>query len=256
MNEVSQLKANERIDHLDSQGIQIIQSSEVFAFSLDAVLLADFVRPNHRRRLQTVDLCAGNGAIALFLNRKIAGKISAVELQPRLADMARRSVNLNHLEDRYQVIQADVKDVYHYLAKDSADIVTCNPPYFKSLPHSQKNPNHYLALARHELTINLSEVVDRMSGLLKMNGKGYLVHRPERLPEILDELVKHRLQPKRLRFIYPKPGKDSNMVLIESIKDGKPGGTIVDPPFIVGDDYGNYTPQVQLLLHGVNNGRE
>ena len=256
MNEVPQLKANERIDHLDSQGIQIIQSSEVFAFSLDAVLLADFVRPNHRRRLQTVDLCAGNGAIALFLNRKIAGKISAVELQPRLADMARRSVSLNHLEDRYQVIQADVKDVYDYLDKDSADIVTCNPPYFKSLPHSQKNPNHYLALARHELTISLSEVVDRMSGLLKMNGKGYLVHRPERLPEILDELVKHRLQPKRLRFIYPKSGKDSNMVLIESIKDGKPGGTIVDPPFIVGDDHGNYTPQVQVLLHGVNNGRE
>lgn len=256
MGTTPQLNQNERIDHLDSQGIQIIQSSEVFAFSLDAVLLADFVRPNHRQRLQTVDLCAGNGAIALFLHQKIAGQVTAVELQPRLADMAKRSVVLNHLEDRYHVLQADVKDVYDYLPKDSADIVTCNPPYFKSLPHSQKNPNHYLALARHELTITLSEVVDRMAGLLKMNGKGYLVHRPERLPEILAELVNHRLQPKRLRFIYPKAGKDSNMVLIESIKDGKPGGTIVDPPLIVGDDHGNYTPAVQALLHGVNNGRE
>lgn len=256
MNTKPDLKTNERIDHLDSQGIQIIQSSEVFAFSLDAVLLADFVRPNHRRRLQTVDLCAGNGAIALFLNRKIGGRVTAVELQPRLADMAKRSVLLNHLEDRYQVIQADVKDIYDYLPKDSADIVTCNPPYFKSLPQSQKNPNQYLALARHELTINLEQVVDRMAGLLKMNGKGYLVHRPERLPEILDELVKHRLQPKHLRFIYPKEGKASNMVLIESIKDGKPGGTIVDPPLIVGDSDGNYTPTVQRLLHGVNNGKQ
>lgn len=256
MKDNPELKPNERIDHLDSQGIQIIQSSEVFAFSLDAVLLADFVRPNHRRRLQTVDLCAGNGAIALFMHRKLGGKVTAVELQPRLADMAKRSVILNQLQDRYRVLQADVNDIYSYLPKDSADIVTCNPPYFKSLPTSQKNPNHYLALARHELTINLAQVVDKMAGLLKMNGKGYLVHRPERLPEILMELVNHRLQPKRLRFIYPKAGKESNMVLIECIKDGKPGGTIIDPPFIVGDDNGNYTPAVQALLHGVNNGHE
>lgn len=243
------LKENERIDQLSSQGIQIIQSSEVFAFSLDAVLLADFVRPNFRHQLKTIDICAGNGAIGLFLNRKLSGKITEVELQPRLADMAKRSIELNQLEERYQVINADVKDVFDYVDKDSFDIVTCNPPYFKTLPHSQKNPNRYLAIARHELTINLETVADRMSGLLKMNGKGYLVHRPERLPEIIQVLEAHRLVVKRIKFAYPKLDKAANIVLIEVIKDGKPGGLIVEPPLIVGDGNGNYTPEVEAMLH-------
>lgn len=243
------LKPNERIDQLSSQGIKIIQSHEVFAFSLDAVLLADFVRPNHRHKLQTIDICAGNGAIGLFLNRKLGGDVTEVELQPRLADMAKRSVQLNNLEERYTVINADVKNVFDFVKKDAFDIVTCNPPYFKSLPSSQKNPNRYLALARHELTIDLPTVTEQMSGLLKMNGKGYLVHRPERLAEILRELETHRLTAKRLRFVYPKSGKPANMVLIETIKDGRPGGLIVEPPLIVGDEFGNYTPEVEAMLH-------
>lgn len=243
------LKEHERIDQLSSQGIQIIQSSEVFAFSLDAVLLADFVRPNHRHRLQTIDICAGNGAIGLFLNRKLNGQITEVELQSRLADMAKRSVQLNDLEDRYTVLNADVKDIFEYVKKDQFDIVTCNPPYFKSLPTSQKNPNRYLALARHELAIDLPTVADRMSGLLKMNGKGYLVHRPERLPEIIQTLEAHRLAVKRVRFAYPKPGKATNIVLIETIKDGHSDGMIVEPPLIIGDESGNYTPEVEAMLH-------
>ncbi|WP_295731983.1 tRNA1(Val) (adenine(37)-N6)-methyltransferase [uncultured Limosilactobacillus sp.] len=243
------LKPNERIDQLSSQGIKIIQSHEVFAFSLDAVLLADFVRPNKRRKLQTIDICSGNGAIGLFLNRKLGGRITEVELQPRLADMARRSVQLNHLETRYEIINADVNNIFDFVKKDTFDIVTCNPPYFKSLPTSQKNPNRYLAIARHELTIDLPTVVKQMAGLLKMNGKGYLVHRPERLTEILSVLEKNRLVPKRLRFIYPKPGKAANIVLIEAIKDGRPGGVTIEPPLIVIDQSGNYTPEVEEKLH-------
>ncbi len=243
------LKPHERIDQLSSQGIKIIQSSEVFAFSLDAVLLADFVRPNHRQRLQTIDICAGNGAIGLFLNRKLGGQFTEVELQPRLADMARRSISLNNLTERYRVINADVKNIYDYVRKDAYDIVTCNPPYFKSLPTSKKNPNRYLAIARHELTIDLPTVAEKMSGLLKMNGKGYLVHRPDRLTEILQVLNEHRLMVKRICFVYPKPGKVANMVLIETIKDGRPGGTIIEPPLVVGDQEGNYTSQVEAMLH-------
>lgn len=243
------LKANERIDQLSSQGIKIIQSNKYFAFSLDAVLLADFVRPNQRHQLKTIDICAGNGAIGLFLNRKLNGHITEVEIQPRLADMASRSILLNHLEDRYDVINADVKDIYEYVNKDSFDIVTCNPPYFKALPTSQKNPNRYLAIARHELTIDLPTVADKMSGLLKMNGKGYLVHRPERLSEIIQELERHRLVVKRIKFAYPKTGKPSNIVLIEVIKDGRPGGLIVEPPLIVGTENGDYTPEVEAMLH-------
>ncbi|MBM6941130.1 tRNA1(Val) (adenine(37)-N6)-methyltransferase [Lactobacillus coleohominis] len=243
------LKAGERIDQLSSQGIQIIQSSKYFAFSLDAVLLADFVRPNKRHKLKTIDICAGNGAIGLFLNRKLNGHITEAEIQPEIADMASRSIKLNGLEDRYDVMNIDVKDIFDYVDKDSFDIVTCNPPYFKTLPSSQKNPNRYLAIARHELTINLPIVAEKMSGLLKMNGKGYLVHRPERLPEIVRVLEKNRLMVKRIKFAYPKVNKPANIVLIEVIKDGKPGGLIVEPPLIVGDKDGNYTPEVEAMLN-------
>lgn len=242
------LRAGERIDHLTSQGVQIIQSSQVFAFSLDAVLLANFVKESRRRDALAVDLCAGNGAVGLFMNRRFAGRVVEVELQPRLADMARRSVALNHLTDRYRVIQADVKQVYESVDKDAASVVVCNPPYFKVSPASQKNPNRHLALARHELAIDLATVCDRMSGLLKMNGHGYLVHRPDRLPEILATLSQNRLAPKRVQFVYPKPGADANMVLIEAIKDGKPGGCKVLPGFLVANPDGSYRPEVAALL--------
>lgn len=244
------LKNDERIDQLYSQDIQIIQSPTCFAFSLDAVLLADFVRENHRHKLTTVDLCAGNGAIGLFLHQKLGGHFVEVELQSRIADMAQRSIKLNDLTDRYQVLNMDIADVFNQIPKDSADVVLCNPPYFPVSKQSQKNPNHYLALARHEIATNLTMVAKQMSGLLKMNGHGYLVHRPDRLTEILTTLQNYRLVPKRIRFIYPKPNRDANIVLIEVIKDGNPGGVKVVPPLIVNDLEGNYCPEVQALLYG------
>lgn len=245
-----QLKDDERIDQLYSQDVQIIQSPSCFAFSLDAVLLADFVRPNHRHRLQTVDLCAGNAAIGLFLHNKLAGHFTEVELQGRIADMAQRSIELNGLTDRYQVLNMDIADVFTAIPKDSADVVLCNPPYFPVTAKSQKNPNQYLAIARHEIKTNLAIVARQMSGLLKMNGHGYLVHRPDRLSEILTTLEQNRLVAKRLRFIYPKPDRDANMVLIEVIKDGKPGGQKVVPPLVVSDEKGNYQSEVRKLLYG------
>lgn len=250
MQEKEILKDNERIDQLYSSDIQIIQNPNCFAFSLDAVLLADFVRPNHRHKLQTVDLCAGNGAIGLFLHQKVGGHFWEVELQPQIADMATRSIKLNHLEDRYTVLNMDLKDVNEAIPKDSADIVLCNPPYFPVTPASQTNPNRTLALARHEIATNLTEVVTQMSGLLKMNGRGYLVHRPDRLAEILQELTSHRLAPKRIRFIFPKKDRDANIVLIEVIKDGRPGGVKIVPPLIVNDETGNYGPEVRRMLYG------
>ena len=245
-----ELKADERIDQLYSQDVQIIQSPSCFAFSLDAVLLADFVRANHRHRLQTVDLCAGNGAVGLFLHDKLGGQFKEVELQERIADMAQRSIELNGLTDRYQVLNMNINDVFTVIPKDSADVVLCNPPYFPVTPQSQKNPNQYLAIARHEIKTNLAMVAHQMSGLLKMNGHGYLVHRPDRISEILRTLEENRLVPKRLRFIYPKPDRDANMVLIEVIKDGNPGGQKVIPPLIVSDDQGNYRSEVRKLLYG------
>lgn len=244
------LKEDERIDQLYSQDVKIIQNPNCFAFSLDAVLLADFVRPNHRHKLKIVDLCAGNGAIGLFLHNKLGGNFTEVELQPQIADMAKRTIQLNNLTDRYAVLNIDIADVNDYLPKDSADVVVCNPPYFPVTAKSQKNPNRALALARHEIATNLRGVLTQMSGLLKMNGHGYLVHRPDRLTEILAECQRQRLAPKRIRFIHPKAGRDANILLLEVIKDGKPGGMKVVPPLIVSDEDGNYLPAVQELLYG------
>lgn len=244
------LKKDERVDQLYSQDVKIIQNPHCFAFSLDAVLLADFVRPNHRHKLKVVDLCAGNGAIGLFLHNKLGGTFTEVELQPQIADMAKRTVELNDLADRYTVLNIDIADVNDYLPKDSADIVLCNPPYFPVTPQSQKNPNKALALARHEIATNLQGVLEQMSGLLKMNGHGYLVHRPDRLGEILTKCQQNRLAPKRLRFIHPKADRDANILLLEVIKDGKPGGIKIVPPLVVSDKDGNYLPAVQELLYG------
>ncbi|MFD0897383.1 tRNA1(Val) (adenine(37)-N6)-methyltransferase [Loigolactobacillus binensis] len=242
------LKADERIDQLYSQTIKIIQSPSVFSFSLDAVLLADFAQI--RPRSQTVDLCAGNGAVGLFLSRKTKGSIALVELQPRLADMAQRSVVLNQLQKQLTVYQLDLKDTFTKIAKDSIDVVTCNPPYFPPLATSKKNPNPYLAIARHEIATSLEQILVITSGLLKMNGKAYFVYRPDRFNEFVTKAAAQRLQTKRVRLVYPKVGREANMVLIELIKDGRPGGQRFLPPLTVYDQNNHYLPEVRRLLYG------
>lgn len=244
------LKEGERIDQLYSQDVRIIQNPNCFAFSLDAVLLADFVKKNKKKQAQIIDLCAGNGAIGIFLHNKLAGHFTEVELQTQIADMAKRTIELNHLTERYDVLNMDIKDIYERIPKDSADIVLCNPPYFPNNENSQKNPNRALAIARHEIKTNLAMVVEKMSGLLKMNGRAYLVHRPDRLAEILTELTNNRLAPKRIRFIHPKADREANIVLIEAIKDGGQGGIRVVPPLIVSQSNGEYGTEVQRLLYG------
>ena len=244
------LYENERVDSLLAENLQIIQSADVFSFSLDAVLLADFVKSVSRPDRKAVDLCAGNGAVGLFISKKFAGRIDQVEIQSRLADMDQRSLELNGLTDRIKVYNRDLKDAFSFLEKDSYDVVTCNPPYFKTLPQSKKNPNQYLALARHEIAVTLEDTVKVTSGLLKTGGKAYYVHRPDRLIEILDTMQAHRLAPKRIKLIYPKQGRDANMVLIEAIKDGKSDGLKFLPPVITYTDQNEYTPTIKEILYG------
>lgn len=244
------VQANERVDELYANDIKIIQSPEVFSFSLDAVLLAHFAKPYTKANGRIVDLCAGNGAVGLFLTAKTKAQINLVEIQPRLADMAQRSVKLNHLDEQVTVYNIDLKQTNDYLAKDSVDTVTCNPPYFADLPTSKKNPNQHLMLARHEITTTLKEVVAMTSGLLKMGGRFYLVHRPDRFLEIMDVLRAERLAPKRVQFVYPKAGREANMVLIEAIKDGKDGGLRFCEPLTVYDQAGNYQPLIKEILYG------
>lgn len=239
---------SERVDQLFNGGVKIIQSDEVFSFSLDAVLLADFAHVTKKTRL--VDLCAGNGAVGLFLSQYTKQSIDLVEIQEKLADMAQRSVDLNQLSAQVNVENIDLNDAPQKLGTDFADVVTCNPPYFANLPDSVKNPNPHYAIARHEIKTNLNQVLNVSSRLLKTNGHLYMVHRPERLDEIMTALQANRFALKRLQFIYPKVGREANMVLIDAIKDGHRNGVRILPPLTVYTDDNQYQPEVHQILYG------
>lgn len=247
------IQQDERIDRLISYNLDIIQSPSVFSFSLDAVLLGDFAQVPKHEKAKVVDLCAGNGVIGLILSQKTKSPIIGVELQQRLASMAERSIQMNDLQDQVSIIHGAIGDIGKWIPKDSVDVVTCNPPYFVATEKSTRNPNQHLAIARHELHTSLDEVMAVTSGLLKMNGKAYFVHRPDRLLEILETMKAHRIAPKKLRFVYPKIGKEANTILIEGIKDGKNNGFRVLPPLIVYDEDNNYLPEVSAMLFGKEN---
>lgn len=242
------LKEDERLDYLLAEDLRIIQSPSVFSFSLDAVLLAKFAYVP-KRSGKIVDLCAGNGAVPLFLSARTKADITAVELQERLADMARRSVSYNGLEERIRIIRDDVIGIAAKIGYDKYDTVTCNPPYFPANEASERNLKEHLAIARHEIHLTLEQAVCSAGELLKQGGKAAFVHRPGRLLDIVTVMRENRLEPKRIRFVYPKEGKEANTLLIEAIKDGKPDLKILPPLYVYGED-GKYTEEVRLLLYG------
>ena len=242
------LKDDERLDYLLAEGLRIIQSPSVFSFSLDAVLLAKFVSvPHHKGNI--VDLCSGNGVIPLFLSARTKGHITGVELQPRLLDMATRSIRYNQLDEQIRMVLGDVKEIPAQLGIEKYDVVTCNPPYFLAHEASDKNLSEHHAIARHELYLTLEEAVQSASKLLKQGGKAAFVHRPGRLLDLVTTMRANRLEPKRLQFIYPKEGKEANILLIEAIKDGKPDIKIL-PPLYVYNEKNEYTQQVREILYG------
>ncbi|MCG7337491.1 tRNA1(Val) (adenine(37)-N6)-methyltransferase [Sporosarcina sp. ACRSM] len=245
------LQDDERLDYLLAEGLRIIQSPSVFSFSLDAVLLAKFAYVPIRKG-KIVDLCAGNGAIPLFLSARTNADITAVELQGRLANMAERSIRYNGLENRIHVVNDDVINIASRLGYERYDTVTCNPPYFPAYEASEKNLSEHVAIARHELRLTLEQAIQSASELLKQGGKAAFVHRPGRLLDIVTAMRANRLEPKRIRFVYPKAGKEANTLLIEGIKDGKPDLKILPPLYVYGAD-GAYTEEVRQLLYGQEN---
>ena len=245
-----ELKPHERLDRLERENIDIIQSSEVFSFSIDAVLLSDFATIPHQRKATIVDLCTGNGVVSFLLSAKTKNKIIGVELQEVLCDMANRTIQLNQLEEKVEIIQADVREITTILKKDSIDYITCNPPYFKLQEQALVNQKEAFTIARHEIHLPLEELLQNISGLLKMKGKAFIVHRPDRLTDILTTARQYRLEPKRIQFIHPKEGKESNIVLIELIKDGQPGGVRILPPITVFDENNEYTDKLKEVLWG------
>lgn len=247
------LKGDERLDYLLAENLRIIQSPTVFSFSLDAVLLARFAyMPIQKGNI--LDLCSGNGVIPLFLSTRTKGMITGVEIQERLYDMAVRSIEYNQLENQIKMINGDIKDMPKQLGYGKYDVVTCNPPYFLTSGEEEKNENEHLAIARHEILCTLEDAISASSQLVRQGGKVAFVHRPGRLIDIITLMRKYRLEPKRIQFVYPKEGKEANILLVEAIKDGNPDLKIL-PPLIVYRKDNEYTEEIKEILYGDNESR-
>lgn len=236
------IKANERIDDLERNGYKIIQNPEKFCFGMDAVLLSGFARVKKGER--AVDLGTGTGIIPILLEAKTVGEsFIGLEIQPESADMARRSVALNHLEDKIEIIEGDIKTASAQLGRGQFQVVTCNPPYMTDM-HGIKNPEAPKAIARHEILCTLDDVAREASALLCPGGRFYMVHRPFRLVEIFAALTRYHLEPKRMTMVHPYVDREPNMVLIEAVRDGRSRIT-VEKPIIVFEKPGEYTKEIR-----------
>jgi len=238
------LKEGERLDDLHRNGYQIIQNSHKFCFGMDAVLLSGFAKVKAGERV--LDLGTGTGIIPILLRGKTDGRdFTGLEIQEESADMARRSVAYNHLEDSVRIVTGDIKEAAALFGAASFDVVTCNPPYMTG-SHGLVNPEMPKAIARHEILCTLEDVVRETAKVLRPGGRFYMVHRPFRLAEIFSILVKYRLEPKRMRLVYPYVDKEPNMVLIEALHGGRPRIT-VESPLIVYREPGVYTDEIYKI---------
>ena len=236
-----ELKEGERLDDLSRNGYQIIQNPKKFCFGMDAVLLSGFARVKQGET--ALDLGTGTGIIPILLRGKTLGRhFTGLEIQEESADMARRSVMFNHLEQDISIVTGDIKEAAKRFGAASFDVVTSNPPYMIR-SHGLMNPEEPKAIARHELLCSLEDVVRAAAGVLRPGGRFYLVHRPFRLAEIFTVLVKYRLEPKRMRLVYPYVDKEPNMVLLEAVQGGRSRIT-VEKPLIVYREPGVYTEEI------------
>lgn len=243
------LKEDERLDYLlADEKMKIIQSPTVFAFSLDAVLLSRFTYvPIQKGKI--LDLCSGNGVIPLLLSKRSKAQITGVEIQERLVDMAVRSVDYNQLDHQITMVHGDLKEMPKELGNSQFDLVTCNPPYFTAPKENQINENEHFAIARHEIYCTLEDVIQACSLLVRPGGKVSIVHRPGRLVDMLSLFRKYRLEPKRIQFVYPKAGKEANILLVEGIRDGNPDLKLLPPLYTYGED-GSYTKEMEEIIYG------
>ena len=236
-----ELKPGERLDELQRNGYRIIQDQGRFCFGMDAVLLAGFakVKPGER----VVDLGTGTGIIPILLEaRTKSASFTGLEIQAESADMARRSVLLNDLQDRVHIVDGDIKEAVQIFGAASCHVVTSNPPYMTE-HHGLQNPDQPKAIARHEVLCTLHDVVSQAAGLLMPGGRFYMVHRPFRLAEIMTELCGCGLEPKRMQLAYPFIDREPNMVFIEAVKGGKARIT-VEKPLIIYKEPGKYTDEI------------
>ena len=235
------LKEHERLDDLHRNGYRIIQNEKAFCFGMDAVLLSGYAAVREGER--AIDLGTGTGIIPILLEAKTGGEhFTGLEIQAEMADMARRSVALNHLEEKIDIVCGDIKEASQIFGAASFDVVTTNPPYMNDA-HGLQNPDPVKAIARHEVLCTLEDVVREGAKLLVPGGRFYMVHRPHRLVEIINIMTSFKLEPKRIKFVHPFVDKEANMVLIEGIKGGI-SMIKVEKPIIVYKEQGVYTDEI------------
>ena len=227
---------------LNYKNAYIYQDTEYFKMSLDSLLLAKFVTINMRDK-KILDLATGNAPIPMLLTYMTKAHIYGVEIQKEIYYLGRISINENKMTDQITLINDDVNNLINTFESDTFDVITCNPPYFRVNEFSNLNNNMIKSIARHEIEIKLEDICRISKKLLKNNGSLVLVHRTDRLSEIINMLLKYNLQPKRIRFLYPKELENSNLVLIDARKNGNIGLKVL-PPLICHNMDGSYTKEV------------
>ena len=231
----SELRPGERLDDLQIGGLELIQDPKKFCFGVDAVFLSDFVRI--RPGENVLDLGTGNGIIPVLLSAKTEARhITGLEIQADTAEMARRSVAHNHLEDRIDIVTGDIKEGAELFKPAFFDVITTYPPYML-VDHGMRNPDDAKAIARHEVLCSLDDILRESMRLMQDKSRFYMIHRPFRLTEIMIKMHQYKIEPKRIRFVHPYIDKEPAMVLIEGVRGAKPRVT-VEPPLIIYDRNG------------------
>lgn len=243
------VQPNERVDSFLSGRLNIIQSPDYFNLSVDALLLADFIKLPKHTNFKYIDFCSGNGAVPLLLSQRTEAHLTGIEIQEALVDMAQRSAIYNKIEDRLNFIQGDLKE-FVTSSGEQYDLVSCNPPYFLVEDNHTVHSLSSHAIARHEIMLSMDDWVQKASKIMKDKGKLFIVHRPNRLDDLITTLLNYRFSINRLKFIYPKPNQDANGVLIEAIYGGGYRGTRVETPIIVHNEDNTYTDDLKVIYYG------
>lgn len=242
-----QLQENERIDDLEFKGLKIIQNEKGFCFGMDSILLSDFAK-KIKSKSKVVDLGTGTGIIPILLTGKTdAEKIYGIEIQKEVAQMAKRSVELNKLEEKIEIINENILNLKNILKKGSIDAIVTNPPYKKANTGIVNEENKKL-ISRHEITATLDDFIEMSSYLLKDFGEFYMVHRPERLVDILNIMRAKKIEPKKIRMVNPNINKKSNLVLIKGVKCGKPFLEVEKNLYVYNLD-GTYTEEILKIYN-------
>lgn len=237
-----ELKEDERIDDLEYKGLKIIQNKNGFCFGVDSVLLSDYAK-NIKKNSKVIDIGTGTGIISILLCEKTnLSKIYGVEIQSDVAEMASRSSKLNNLQDKFEVINKNIKDIFEELNPHEYDVVVTNPPY-KKVNTGVKSVEDKQLISRHEVECTLEDIIEKSSKLLKDLGEFYMVHRAERLVDIMCLLRKYKLEPKNIRFVHSKENEKPNLILVRAVRSAKEFLKI-DKPLVIYKENGEYTDEI------------